>query len=77
MYDDFIANLTVASLGTVSLANDWADDLAVELDAYPGFSPDDYDPPQYSDYADDGAENVTQAAKQHDAEGDSFLAKVR
>jgi len=76
IFKAFLTNITLASLGTVDLANDWWDDLAEALDSFPAFSPDDYDPPEYSEFTDnDDAGNVTQAAKQHEDESDAFLAK--
>jgi hypothetical protein len=76
VYEDFVANISVASLGTVKLANGWWEDISDLTENFPGFVPDDYDPPQYSEYTDDDAiENITQAQKQHEHETNDFVAK--
>ena len=77
VYRDFTANISLASLGTHKLARQWFDDISDLTEGFPGFTPDDYSPPQYSDYTDDGAttENVTEARKKHEQETNEFVAK--
>ena len=76
VYDDFVANISIASLGTVKLATGWWEDISDLTENFPGFVPDDYDPPQYSEYTDDDAiENITHAQKQHEHETNDFVAK--
>ena len=67
----FQRNITLAADFTTGLAAGWAADVGGLTASFPGFSPDDYDPPQYSDYAPD--ENVTAARKRHDRESEEFV----
>jgi len=59
----------------VKLAEDWY----AEIDTYtvnaPELSPDDYNPPQYEDYATDGSTNTTEAQQNHEEASDEFIAE--
>ena len=76
VYDDFVANVTVASFGTVKLAQAWWKDISQLTDSFPGFTADDYNPPQFTEYVAEGdGDNVTEAQKQHERETNDFVAK--
>ena len=73
LYEEFVGNISLASLGTHKLAVGWAADIGDLTNSYPGFFPDDYKPPQFSEYYD--ARNVSEAKKRSDADADTFVAK--
>uniref|UniRef100_A0A7S2RH00 Uncharacterized protein n=1 Tax=Rhizochromulina marina TaxID=1034831 RepID=A0A7S2RH00_9STRA len=78
VYDKFVANLTLASVGTVKAATAWLDDVIAVTNSLPEFSPDDYNPPQYSDYTtEEGVQNVSQAEENHQAASQEFVAEQR
>ena len=50
VYDDFVANVTVASFGTVKLAQAWWQDISQLTDSFPGSLLMTYNPPQFTEY---------------------------
>ena len=72
-YDEFVANITLASEETRRIAREMAEEMQESVENMPDFSLDDYNPPEWSySYAPD-AGNISQ---QHRDEGEAFLGKM-
>ena len=74
--DAFANALAEASANTAALGDAFGEALTSLVGAYPGFSNEDYNPPQYGDYrpAESGATSESATADEADAESETFIA---
>jgi len=73
-YEQFLTNISLASLKTRNFAEKWSLAVSELTSKFPGFTLDDYNPPQYSDYS-DLDKNATAAQKRHADETTAFKSE--
>uniref|UniRef100_A0A7S2RBE8 Uncharacterized protein n=1 Tax=Rhizochromulina marina TaxID=1034831 RepID=A0A7S2RBE8_9STRA len=74
VFGDFVENLTLVNADVAARASALADDLANTAEDLPQLSPDDYNPPEYSEYS-TTADTPEEEDELHEEESDVFIAE--